>query len=60
MLNTLYFELIYNNRVYATVYREEDITIPFYDMVNGCNINPDDIIIKAHINGQTYNNGQEI
>ena len=52
MLKRLYYELIYNNRVYATVYNEDDIIIEFYDMVNGCGINPDDIIIKAHINGR--------
>lgn len=52
MIKSLYYELIYKNRVYATVYNESDIIISFYDMVNGCGINPDDIIIKAYIDGK--------
>ena len=52
MLKRLYYELMYNNKVYYTVYNEDDIIFCFYNMVNRCNINPNDIIIKAYINGE--------
>lgn len=52
MLKSLYYELTFDGRVYATVYNEDDIITKFYDMVNGCGINPNDIVIKAYINGK--------
>lgn len=54
MIPRLYYELIYKNKVFATVYNEDDIIIAFYNKVNGSYglIDPNDIIIKPYINGK--------
>lgn len=56
---TKYYELIHDNRVFYTVYDEQEIIRAFCEMVNGYGIDPEQIITKTYINGREVANNDK-
>ena len=50
-MDRIYYELVYQDKVYFTVYSDDQIYKKFCDMVHGYGIKPDDIHVLTYVNG---------